>query len=197
MKRQETSWVSYSMWRCSRHIPASKMYPAMILRCPSCQQLRPDESDRPPLVPISEEAPVVVQAPAPVVGHPASTVETKPVVGPPAPIVEAPEPHIEWDDGPEPELDEEPGAEIESQPPTKVESKADPVVPLPKKGRCPAPRCRKVSRSNSPYCSKICSDRCLRLRKKFAKTTLTDQEARWLNTILLTLGSWGWDRDAG
>lgn len=187
MKRQETSWVSYSMWRCSRHIPASKMYPAMILRCPSCQQLRPDESDRPPLVPISEDAPA--KAPEPVTEAPLTVVKvTAPSASPP---VEKPAPVVTWDDGEEPE-DAEPGVELTVEP-----AKADPVVPLPKKGRCPGPRCRKASRSNSPYCSKICSDRCLRLRKKFAKTTLTDQEARWLNTILLTLGSWGWDRDAG
>lgn len=180
MRRQEASWVSYSTWKCARHIPSSKIYPAMILRCPSCQQLRPDETDRPSLFPVVEEAPAprVIETPA----------LTIPVASPP---VEEPAPVVTWDDGEEPE-DAEPGVELTVEP-----AKADPVVPLPKKGRCPGPRCRKVSRSNSPYCSKICSDRCLRLRKKFAKTTLTDQEARWLNTILLTLGSWGWERDEG
>lgn len=59
---------------------------------------------------------------------------------------------------------------------------------------CPAPKCRKVSRRNSPYCSKICSDRCLRLRKKATEKVLDGQEIKWLNRILTVLEVWGGDK---
>lgn len=89
-------------------------------------------------------------------------------------------------------------------PPPRVEVKAPPP-PAPKAGKrpkdipvtekskahlCPGPKCRKVSRRNSPYCSKICSDRCLRLRKKFTKTILTEVEVKNLNVILAALKQW-------
>jgi hypothetical protein len=55
---------------------------------------------------------------------------------------------------------------------------------------CPGPKCRKLSRRNSPFCSKACKDRCYRLRQKVAKGVLTDREITWLNRIMVTLEAW-------
>ncbi len=178
------------MWKCERHIPTSKMYPAIFDRCPMCRYPRPDEEFRPPLSPLVEKREEETPKAAPVV---VAKVET--------PAKEAPPPTVTWDESPEPELDEEPLSE-----PTEAEEEpATETVAVEEEGRpksvekpmCPGPKCRKVSRKTSPYCSKICSDRCLRLRKKFAQTTLTEQEARWLNKILMALATWGWNRDKG
>jgi hypothetical protein len=65
-----------------------------------------------------------------------------------------------------------------------------PVTAKSKKVHCPGPKCRKQARSTSPYCSKICSDRCLRLRKKFATAILTEVEVKNLNVILAALKQW-------
>jgi hypothetical protein len=187
--RTSSSWISYSMWKCERHIPTSKMYPAIFDRCPMCRYPRPDEEFRPPLFPLIEKEEETPKA-APVV---VAKVET--------PAKEAPPPTVTWDEDPEPELDEEPlsePTEAEEEPATKTVAVEEEVRPKSvEKPMCPGPKCRKVSRKTSPYCSKICSDRCLRLRKKFSQTTLTEQEARWLNKILMALATWGWNRDKG
>jgi len=191
------------MWRCERHIPTSKMYPAIIAKCVACGFPRPDEAYRPPMNP---------EEPKPVVR----------VVSPPPPPVEPEPPVVTWEEGPEPELDEEPGIEepevsepvkrgielldkaIQDEEPQPVEIAPAPEVtkrpkdiPVTEKSKahlCPGPKCRKVSRRNSPYCSKICSDRCLRLRKKAIEKVLTDQEIKWLNRILAVLEVWGGDK---
>lgn len=68
--------------------------------------------------------------------------------------------------------------------------KAEPKKAASGKVHCPGPKCRKQARSTSPYCSKICSDRCLRLRKKFTKTILSEVEVKNLNVILAALKQW-------
>jgi hypothetical protein len=244
------------MWKCERHIPTSKMYPAIIAKCVACGFPRPDEAYRPPMNP---------EEPKPVVR----------VVPPPPPVVEPEPPVVTWVDGPEPELDEEPGIEetrvpdpiqrgielldkviqdedikpIETAPVASKRPKDIPVTektfsedmslgqaqrdldemiiadlfaaagkikksrvnaptptalePVTKRPKdvpniqkskahlCPGPKCRKVSRRNSPYCSKICSDRCLRLRKKATEKPLTDEEIKNLNRIVSVLEVWG------
>jgi hypothetical protein len=139
---------------------------------------------------------------------------------PPPPKVEPPKvetpppPTLTWGDDPEPEIDEEPGPVVpvvpeatpapDPDPVARGESLVTPVatekrpkdIPNAQKSKahlCPAPRCRKLSRRNSPYCSKICSDRCLRLRKKATEKVLTAQEIKWLNRILDVLEAWGSD----
>lgn len=57
--------------------------------------------------------------------------------------------------------------------------------------KCPGRGCGNPARDNSPYCSKICSDRCLRLRKKALKAPLLGKELKDLNRILSALESWG------
>jgi hypothetical protein len=194
------------MWKCERHIPTSKVYPEIIAKCPACGFARPDAAYRPPMFP-EEEKPVVRLVPPPVTVPPppakafsedmslgqaqrdldeiiiadlvkaAEKLKKSRVKAPtppaPKPVVEDP-------------VDVAPASKRPKDIPNAQKSKAH---------LCPGPKCRKVSRRNSPYCSKPCSDRCLRLRKKFSRATLTEQEARWLNTILLTLGAWGWVRD--
>ena len=142
------------------------------------------------------------------------------VKAPPPPKVEPPKvetpppPTLTWVDDPEPEIDEEPGPVVpvvpeatpapDPDPVARGESLVTPVatekrpkdIPNAQKSKahlCPAPRCRKLSRRNSPYCSKICSDRCLRLRKKATEKVLTAQEIKWLNRILDVLEAWGSD----
>lgn len=66
-----------------------------------------------------------------------------------------------------------------------------PVTAKSKAHLCPGPKCRKVSRRNSPYCSKICSDRCLRLRNKANEKILSDLELKRLTRILSALEAWG------
>lgn len=194
------------MWKCERHIPTSKLYPAIIDKCPACRYPRPDEAYRPSMNP-DEPKPVVRMVPPP----------------PPPPP-----PAVTCGEGPEPEPSEKPGTPLEnnSTPPavdfvqrgldiltgrlaadedrkfiegidgfTKPESKKLPKdVPNAQKSKahlCPGPKCRKVSRRNSPYCSKPCSDKCLRLRKKATEKVLTNQEIKWLNRILAVLEVWG------
>lgn len=65
-----------------------------------------------------------------------------------------------------------------------------PVTAKSKKVHCPGPKCRKQARSTSPYCSKICSDRCLRLRKKFDRSILSEAEVKNLSRILAALDQW-------
>jgi hypothetical protein len=55
---------------------------------------------------------------------------------------------------------------------------------------CPGPKCRRLARKGSPYCSKVCNERCRRLRKKATQAALTNQEVTWLNRILSALGAW-------
>lgn len=85
-------------------------------------------------------------------------------------------------------------------PPALTEEFPEPVVSLDrerakrallKKSGCPAPGCRKNARENSPYCSKICSDRCGRIRKKALMTQLTDEEVKNLARIMLALETRG------
>ncbi len=127
------------------------------------------------------------------------------VKAPPPPKVEPPKveppppPRITWVDDPEPEIDEEPGPVVPEATPSPVTNhteKRPKDIPNAQKSKahlCPGPKCRKVSRRNSPYCSKICSDRCLRLRKKATEKVLTAQEIKWLNRILDVLEAWGSD----
>jgi hypothetical protein len=170
------------MWKCERHIPTSKVYPEIIAKCPACGFARPDAAYRPPMFP-EEEKPVVRIVPPP------PRVEVK---APPPPA-----PTITWADDPEPELDEEPGPVVPEATPAPKAGKRPKDIPVTEKSKahlCPGPKCRKVSRRNSPYCSKICSDKCLRLRKKATEKVLDGQEVKWLNRILAVLEAWGSDK---
>lgn len=121
---------------------------------------------------------------------------------PPPPKVEPPKvelpppPRITWVDDPEPEASEEPGPLVPEATPSPVTNhtgKRPKDIPNSEKSKahlCPAPKCRKVSRRNSPYCSKTCSDKCLRLRKKATEKVLTDQEIKWLNRIVAVMDAW-------
>jgi hypothetical protein len=55
---------------------------------------------------------------------------------------------------------------------------------------CPGPKCRRVSRKGSPYCSTVCKDRCYRLRKKAFRAILTEAETTRLHRILVALEAW-------
>jgi len=55
---------------------------------------------------------------------------------------------------------------------------------------CPGPKCRKVARKGSPYCSKACKNRCHRLRHRACKAVLTELEMSWLSRLLNALEAW-------
>ena len=57
------TWDSHTMWRCTRHIPSSKVYPAFMEMCPSCKQPRPPEEFRPADPYAPPAAPVTVVTP--------------------------------------------------------------------------------------------------------------------------------------
>lgn len=185
------------MWKCERHIPTSKMYPALTLKCPACGFPRPDEAYRPPINP-EEPKPVVwlVPPPAPpaqMAAQPPSKKKRARVdtVPPPPPPEVDEAPPVTGGDGPEPDkvLQKEPEAPVAAKRPKDI-----PVTEKSKAHLCPGPKCRKVSRRNSPYCSKICSDKCLRLRKKATEKVLDSQEVKWLNRILAVLEAWDSDK---
>ena len=76
-------------------------------------------------------------------------------------------------------------------PPALTEEFPEPAVKA-KKARCPGPGCRKNARENSPYCSKICSDRCGRVRRKAASGAVLDKaESENLTRIEKALENWG------
>ena len=199
------------MWKCDRHIPTSKVYPAVFDKCPACQYPRPGEGYRPSLNPEGPNPPVRLVPPPVVVKPPppakafsedmsrgqaqrdldeiviadliaaAEEIKNSRVKAPTPP---APEP-VEV----KPPVTEDP---VDAAP--VVVSKRPKDIPNAQKSKahlCPAPKCRKLSRRNSPYCSKTCSDKCLRLRKKATEKALTDQEVKWLNRILAVLDAWG------
>lgn len=206
------------MWKCERHIPTSKMYPALTLKCPACGFPRPAEAYRPPINP-EEPKPVVWLVPPVGVKPPA------PVTVPPPPAkafsedmslgqaqrdldetviadlvaaseklkksrVKAPTPPAPKPVVVKPPVTEDP---VDAAPVSKRPEDI-PVTEKSKAHLCPGPKCRKVSRRNSPYCSKICSDKCLRLRKKATEKVLDSQEVKWLNRILAVLEAWGSDK---
>ena len=174
------SWDSHAMWRRTRHIPSSKVYPAFVEKCPTCNQPRPPE-DRRPADPYA----------------------------PPPPATVAPAPDL-WDmvsAQAQNDLDNSVMADLQST----AEALKEPTVgeappslgsfaqitydldhyelPKARKAKCPGPGCRKNARESSPYCSKVCSGRCLRLRKK--TTPLTKVEAGHLYRIETALANWG------
>ena len=210
--RTSSAWINYFMWKCERHIPTSKMYPALTLKCPACGFPRPAEAYRPPINP-EEPKPVVWRVP------PVGVKPTAPVTVPPPPAkafsedmslgqaqrdldgtviadlvaaseklkksrVKAPTPPA-----PKPVVEDPVDVAPVSKRPKDI-----PVTEKSKAHLCPGPKCRKVSRRNSPYCSKICSDKCLRLRKKATEKVLDSQEVKWLNRILAVLEAWGSDK---
>jgi hypothetical protein len=68
-------------------------------------------------------------------------------------------------------------------------------LPEAKKAMCPGPRCPNRARENSPYCSKICSDRCGRIRRKSTEAALTGEplskeDSDKLCVILKALSAW-------
>jgi len=194
--RTSSSWVNYFMWKCERHIPTSKVYPEIIAKCPACGFARPDAAYRPPMFP-EEEKPVVRIVPPP------PRVEVKPP--PPAKAfsedMSLGQAQRDLDESIIADLvaaaEKIEKSRVKAPTPTAPEPvvvskrpKDIPVTAKSKKVHCPGPKCRKQARSTSPYCSKICSDRCLRLRKKFATAILTEVEVKNLNVILAALKQW-------
>lgn len=203
------SWDSHTMWRCSRHIPSSKVYPAFVEACPSCKQPRPPE-DRRPADPYAGPAPVKAVPSLPTGG--ADILEL-----PPAVVTEESLENMRTLREVNAELNfdkdmslgqaqrdfdaevmgdlfatadalkETTGCEI---PPALTEEFPEPS-PKPVKPKCPGHGCRKNARENSPYCSKICSDRCGRLRKKATTSNLTDDDVKNLARIERALDAWG------
>lgn len=205
------------MWKCERHIPTSKMYPSVIAKCPTCGQLRPDEAFRPSLDPLPpEEKPSPARPLAVVTAPPPAPLEDE---APTVTWVDDPEPELDEEPGPvvpeaTPVPDPDPvalGLDLLTKALAREEDrkfretlitpiatekrpKDIPVTEKSKAHLCPGPKCRKLPRGNSPYCSKICSDRCLRLRKKALRTALTDEEIKNLNRILTVLDAWNADK---
>ena len=201
------------MWKCERHIPTSKVYPEIIAKCPACGFARPDAAYRPPMFP-EEEKPVVrivppvgVKPPPPakafsedmslgqaqrdldeiIIADLVTAAEKLKKSRVKSPTPPAPKPVVV-----KPPVTEDP---VDAAP--VVVSKRPKDIPVTEKSKahlCPGPKCRKVSRRNSPYCSKICSDKCLRLRKKATEKVLDSQEVKWLNRILAVLEAWGSDK---
>ena len=170
MKPQQTApiWDTHYTWKCRKHIPVPLTCPAFFEQCPSCKQLRPSESLRPSRIP---------EAVKPGAVKPEAVKTTVKVKTKHLTLVAAPEPV----------------AVVE---PKKAKpKKAEPKKATPGKVHCPGPKCRKQARSTSPYCSKICSDRCLRLRKKFNRSILSEAEVKNLNVILAALDQWAGSSD--
>jgi hypothetical protein len=187
----QSVWLNHSMWQCLRHIPKAITSLAVLDKCPMCQYPKPDEAQRPgwdgevprqsPILPpgVKPRPPVdpvkdpVVSLESPPPGDLEMTPGTMPLSAPWDP------PDIYW----KPQMSVAVGS-----PPVKGTSW---IRPKTFKGHlCPGPGCRKISRRDSPYCSKICSDRCYRLRKKATRAALTDREVVYLNRILESLGAW-------
>lgn len=211
MKAQQTSpiWDTHYTWKCRKHIPVPLTCPAFFDQCPSCKQLRPSESLRPSRIP-EEVKPEVVK---PEVVKP---VEVKPkhltLVVPPPPAKAFSEDMSRGQA--QRDLDETIIADLVAAaekiknsrvkaptppaPEPVVVSKRPKDIPVTAKSKkvyCPGPKCRKQARSTSPYCSKICSDRCLRLRKKFDRSILSEAEVKNLNVILAALNQWAGSSD--
>lgn len=211
------SWDSHSMWRCTKHIPSSKVYPAFVEKCPTCNQPRPPE-DRRPADPYAPPVRLVPSLPA------ADTDPNATIEAPPAVVTEESLENMRTlrdvtaelnfdkdmslgqaqrdfdalvmgdllstttsvvraiqDDGVA-KIQDEVGREL------AAELRSSAASLKSRKAKCPGPGCRKSARESSPYCSKICSDRCLRLRKK--TTPLTKVEAGHLNRIETALANW-------
>lgn len=218
------TWDSHTMWRCTRHIPSSKVYPAFMEMCPSCKQPRPPEEFRPADPYAPPAAPVAVVTPpsdkCPKCGDDPllSTVCAGDFLElPPAKVTEESLENMRTLRDMTAELNfnkdmslgqaqrdldaevmgvlfatadaltETTGCMI---PPALTEEFPEPAIKA-KKARCPGPGCRKNARESSPYCSKICSDRCLRLRKKATTAVLTKTEVEHLNRIVKALENWG------
>lgn len=247
------TWDSHTMWRCTRHIPSSKVYPAFMEMCPSCKQPRPPEEFRPADPYAPPAAPVTVVTPpsdkCPKCGDDPllSTVCAGDFLElPPANVTPEAmenmrtlrEVNAELNFGKDMSLGqaqrdfdavvmgdllataealtETTGCEI---PPALTEEFPEPVVmnsihtdivsgvgrfaqitydpshyelPKAKKAMCPGHGCRKSARESSPYCSKICSDRCGRVRRKAADgVTLSKPERDNLTRIEKALENWG------
>lgn len=251
------SWDSHTMWRCSRHIPSSKVYPAFVGACPSCKQPRPPEDRRPadPYAPPVKVVPSLPTGGADYLKDP-EWVQGAAVVETPAPSNECPR------CGDDPLLSTVCSADFLELPPAVVTEESlenmrtlrevnaelnfgkdmslgqaqrefdaqvigdltataealaettgcempteltqefpEPVVmdsihtepsPKAKKAVCPGHGCRKYARESSPYCSKICSDRCGRVRRKAASgAVLTKPEKDNLARIERALENWG------
>lgn len=202
MKPQQTApiWDTHYTWKCRKHIPVPLTCPAFFEQCPSCKQLRPSESLRPSRIPEAVN----------------TTVEVKPkhltLVVPPTPAKAFSE-DMSLGQA-QRDLDETIIADLVAAAEKTKKSRAKaPTPPAPepvvvskrpkdipvtaksKKVHCPGPKCRKQARSTSPYCSKICSDRCLRLRKKFNRSILSEAEVKNLNVILAALNQWAGSSD--
>ena len=192
--RSQTQWVDDLFWVCTRHIPTSRRYLWSVEKCWACGLPRPSLDFRP--LGVTQTAPV----PAKIVPVPVKIVAT--------PLKSVP-PHVKVTPLPKPVKDRFPGetvltrvsVPIEDDPPgfssnpslpTKdvlrvLEPSAPrpvPVEALPRltpPPKCIWPVCPYACRGeSSPYCSKICSDRCGRLRRKATEKVLTAEDVSTL-----------------
>jgi hypothetical protein len=62
--------------------------------------------------------------------------------------------------------------------------------PGPRGVPCAWPRCHELARVNSPYCSKICSDRCGRLRRKKEKDIQTPEDKVAYEIVTSRISQW-------
>lgn len=229
-KSAPATWDSHTMWRCTRHIPSSKVYPAFVEACPSCKQPRPPE-DRRPADPYAAPVKVVPSLPtggADYLKDPEWVQGASIIELPPAVVTEEAlenmrtlrEVNAELNFGKDMSLGqaqrefdaqvigdimtttealtETTGCEMPTElaqefpePVAKDSIHTDPS-PKAKKAVCPGHGCRKYARESSPYCSKICSDRCGRVRRKAASgAVLTKPEKDNLTRIEKALENWG------
>lgn len=128
-----TVWVTDFTWKCTNHIPTSKVYTIFTESCPLCGHTKPAMFLRP---------------------EPPSEVPATPQVPTPSPVAPVPVSKI-------------------LPFPAKVERVVEPEK-APETHPCAWPPCTEQARDTSPYCSKVCSDRCLRLRRKAEKGTATE-----------------------
>lgn len=160
-------------WTCTRHIPTPPIYMANVPHCPSCKATRPSLDVTAPVIPSAISLPPLEED---------TTMEALPQVvteeSPTSPAVDV---------LPAPVLATVPSVEAPKRS-TKVKrqvakgaGRTDPLPP------CAWPRCRNKARENSPYCSKVCSDRCGRVRRK---TNLTPFDARLQASVLERMSRW-------
>ena len=256
------TWDSHTMWRCTRHIPSSKVYPAFVEKCPSCHQPRPPE-DRRPADPYAAPVKVVtaflategvvndylrdpewvqgvavVETPAPAPSDRCSRCGDDPLLStvcvadflelPPAKVTEESLENMRTLRDVNAELDfakdmslgqaqrdldamvvgdlanattdvvrvihDEGVAKIQDEVGREMlaELRESDAPSKAKKPVCPGPGCQKGARESSPYCSKICSDRCGRVRRKGASgAVLTKSDSANLTRITKALENWG------
>lgn len=247
-KPAPATWDSHEMWRCTRHIPSSKVYWHFVMECPSCKQPRPPEDQRPQsLLDAPKESTLRVTAAQmsplftdPEWVSPSSSSELGgsepcPKCGqdplqstvchadfleplPPAVVTEVSLENMRTLREVNAELNFDKDMSLgqaqrdldalvvgdlmatadaltettqEFPEPVVMDSIHTEPSTKPVKPKCPGPGCRKHARETSPYCSKICSDRCLRLRKK-AKSggVLTKTESDNFIRIRRALDNW-------